>query len=98
MSQTLSPTTDDASIATPSFSAAARKRSGSGFANRTRSRVMTTVVARSTPRFSRTGRAVSMRPLVAIAHGIAALVSVASNAFAPGRGRTSGAYFMYACA
>ena len=68
----LSPTTTVCSIGTPSRSAAAMNRSGSGFAYFTSSRVTTTAFAGSTPSASRLTAAVSIRPLVAMAQRVPA--------------------------
>ena len=69
---------------TPSRSAAARKRSGSGLAWRTWSRV-TIGAPPGTPSISSVGRAVSSRPLVAIAQGPRARSACASSSRAPGQ-------------
>jgi hypothetical protein len=74
MSQTLSPTTKAPSIPTCNRAAAARNRSGSGLPYFTWSRVTIGILPTSISSFSSSGRAVSRRPLVAIAQGIPAWV------------------------
>src|SRR5580692_5098628 len=67
-SQTLSPTTQAAAGSTPISAAAARNRSGSGLAWRTISRV-TIGASSASPSIGCASRAISARPLVAIAQG-----------------------------
>ena len=83
----LSPMTREWAMSTPSRSAAARNRSGSGLAYRTWSRVITGTRCGSTPSVAMFGAAVSMRPLVAIAQGMPSALRWASSSRAPGRGR-----------
>jgi hypothetical protein len=84
-----SPTIIVQATSTCSRSAAARKRSGSGLAHWTWSRVIVGVVSGS-PRSSSAGRAVTSRPLVTIAHGMARSSSEDSRSRAPGRAATVG--------
>src|SRR2546430_17568144 len=81
-SHTLSPTTTDSSIGTPSRSAAARNRSGSGFACSTWSRVTIGTPA-GMPSRARLGLGLSLRPLGPIAHGAPAFLRQANSSRAP---------------
>ncbi len=62
------------------------------------SRVTIGTRSKSTPSVSSTGRAVSMRPLVAIAHGMRASVRCARSSRAPGSGRIAPDRRLYASA
>ena len=78
-------------MSTFSRSAAVTKRSGSGLACETWSRV-TTTASEATPSISSAGRALSDRPLVAIAQGTCCCVRYVSSSRAPGSRRTWSAW------
>ena len=96
-SHTLSPTTIACRGSTPSSAAAARNRSGSGLACRTRS-LVTIGVSSASPSSSRAGLAVAAYPLVAIAHLTPAPVSEASSSLAPGSAVTEPICLRYSAA
>ncbi len=89
MSQIASPITSAFWMSQSSRVAAVTNRSGSGLAWRTWSRVTTGTLAGSTPSAARLCVAVSIRPLVAIAHGMPLSLRKPSSSRAPGSGRTA---------